>query len=200
MADPPWLRIARTFIGKEPNRPAVAARIGQIFPDLAAYCQQVNATDPWCGLFLAHCLSQMGYRPPFKPPGLQQGFMRSYAWSVWGLPSWRLPGDVVVLDRGGYHHCTFYVGDNGDGTWSCLGASQGPSFETRLWNYKASQCVAVRRPHPHSGSGAESLSTAKPSTDKMTPIPPSPPRPLEKTTSGNSIFDGRLITPNLPIT
>lgn len=114
---------------------------------MAGYCHQVNTTDPWCGLFLAHCLAQFGIRPPFKPGSeLQRGFLRSYAWSVWGKPSWRLPGDVIVLDMGGHHHVTFYVDDNRDGTWATMGACQGPKHITGLWNYRADLCVAVRRP------------------------------------------------------
>lgn len=143
---PPWLTIARSLIGRDISPPLIAKCISKVFPDMADYCRQVNTVDPYCGLFLAHCLSQFGYRPPFKAGSIQRGFLRSYAWSTWGKPSWRLPGDVLVLDMGGFHHVTFYVDDNRDGTWLTLGASQGPEHITGLWNYKADLCVAARRP------------------------------------------------------
>jgi hypothetical protein len=150
-SEPPWLRLARSLIGRaDVDRTAIAAGIARIWPDMADYCRyvahDVSVSDRWCGLFLAHCVTQIGYCPPFKPTSLAQGFLRPFAWSVWGKPSWRLPGDIVVLDLGGWHHAAFYVSDNGDGTWSCLGASQGRDYTTGIVSYKGDYCVAVRRP------------------------------------------------------
>jgi hypothetical protein len=146
MLEPPWLLLARKLVGKQIPPPAMAAQIAGIWPDMADYCRQVTASTPSCGLFPAYCLSLLGHRPPFHADYVVRGFMRAFAWSTWGQPSWRVPGDVVVLDMGGWHHTTFYVDDNRDGTWNCLGAAQGPKHEISLWSFKAEQCAAVRRP------------------------------------------------------
>jgi hypothetical protein len=144
--EPAWLALARPLIGKPVNPIEPAARIARIWPDMSDYCRTVTPSTPSCGLFPAYCLSQLGHRPPFHSDHIVRGFMRAFAWSTWGVPSWRLPADIVVLDMGGWHHVTFYVGDNGDGTWACLGAAQGPKYEINIWNFKGAQCVAVRRP------------------------------------------------------
>ena len=186
MPDPPWLRLARPLIGKdkEVNKPALATRIGELFPDMAPYCEQVcrelatAEQQNWCGLYLAYCLAQVGHKPPFKATragfARQHGFMRPFTWSIWGKPAWRLPGDVVVFDLGGFHHAAFYLGDNGDGSWACLGAAQGPDYTTCIWHYRGAFCVAVRRPHDFFSEEqqrvATGLSQAAQATQARVPI------------------------------
>ena len=66
--------------------------------------------------------------------------------AVWGQPAWRTPGDVVVIDRGGWHHVGFYLGEKGPEAWGLLSATQGANREIKEWYFPSAGCAAVRRP------------------------------------------------------
>src|SRR5262245_34300711 len=119
---------ARSYIGKFTDGsdvPTMARAIGQAWPDMASYCAQAGTGTPWCGIFVAYVLTQLGIRPAFVAPG---GGYDDFMWADapleanWGTVVARAdarPGDIVVLRSP--HHITFFDGDNGDTFWGLGG-------------------------------------------------------------------------------
>jgi hypothetical protein len=141
----PWLQVARSLVGK-PN-PDFAQYIRTKWPGTKAYLDHASAHEGNCGLFVAYCFCQVGIFPPFVPTSPERSFLRAFAWTQWGLPGWRTPGDVVVINRGGWHHVGFYLDERkGPDYWNLLCATQGPNREICEWYFQSVGCVAVRKP------------------------------------------------------
>jgi hypothetical protein len=166
MADtvPAYLTLARSQIGKIEDGPSIlplAAKIAEIYPDLAGYCRLVTPTTSWCGLFCGHDLAVNGIRPPYNPKVDVQSFLFARAWLGFGTPVVRGQeqlGDILVFDFGGGDcHVTFYNGDGGS-NYLCLGGNQ--SDQVKISSYPKSQCIGIRRP-----PGASSQPQILPSSD-----------------------------------
>jgi uncharacterized protein (TIGR02594 family) len=75
---------------------------------------------PWCGVFVAHCVQDVGLPYP-------KYYMRAKAWVDYGSllrPDRLAPGAILVFDRAGGGHVGFYVGED-DGHYFVLGGNQG---------------------------------------------------------------------------
>jgi hypothetical protein len=152
MADsiPAHLALARSQIGKYQDGPSIlplAAKIGELYPEMAGYCRLVVPTTSWCGLFCGHDLAVNGIRPPYNPKVDTQSFLWARAWLNYGTPVQRgqeQPGDILVFDfGGGDSHVTFHNGDSGS-NYLCLGGNQ--SNQVSVSPYPKSQCIGIRRP------------------------------------------------------
>lgn len=166
---PAHLALARSQIGKYQDGPSIltlAAKIGELYPEMAGYCRLVVPTTSWCGLFCGHDLAVNGIRPPYNPKVDTQSFLWARAWLNYGTPVQRgqeQPGDILVFDfGGGDSHVTFHNGDSGS-NYLCLGGNQ--SNQVSVSPYPKSQCIGIRRP----------------------PAPSSQPQPLPPTTSGGTL-------------
>jgi uncharacterized protein (TIGR02594 family) len=138
---PQWLGIMRTITGMtetpgEADNPKILAmrdEIARIFPDMASYCAQYTGDEiPWCGLATAYCMALSGIRPPFGPTDTDK-FLWAQSWASdpdyeeIGQPR---PGCVVVLQRTGGGHVTFYERTEGR-NYVCRGGNQSDSINTQ---------------------------------------------------------------------
>jgi len=119
MAEPRWLQTARSLIGtRELPGPRHNSLILGWLAKLKAWWR--DDETPWCGVFVAHCMSEAGL--PF--PRL---YMQAKAWADYGalLRTDRLaPGAILVFSRQGGGHVGFYVGED-DTSYYVLGGNQG---------------------------------------------------------------------------
>jgi len=152
---PPHLALARSQVGKIEDGPSIlplAAKVGELFPDMAGYCRLVTPTTAWCGLFCGHDLAVNGVRPPYNPKVDVQSFLFARAWLGFGTPVPRGQeqlGDILVFDfGGGDSHVTFHNGESGS-NYQCLGGNQ--SDQVKVSNFPKVQCIGIRRaPAPSS--------------------------------------------------
>ena len=147
---PAHLVLARSQIGKFEDGPTIlplAAKIGEIYPEMAGYCRLVTPTTMWCGLFCGHDLAVNGVRPPYNPKVDVQSFLFARAWLGFGTPvqpGREQLGDILVFDfGGGDSHVTFHDGDDGS-HYRCLGGNQ--SDQVKVTRFPKSQCIGIRRP------------------------------------------------------
>lgn len=119
MTKPRWLRIAETYTGlSEIRGPKHNSKIIGWLDKLGAWWR--NDEAPWCGVFVAHCVQDVGLPYP-------KMYMRAKAWVDYGslLRRDRLaPGAILVFDRAGGGHVGFYVGEDA-GHYFVLGGNQG---------------------------------------------------------------------------
>ncbi len=119
MTKPRWLKIAETYTGMAEIRgPKHNSTILGWLDKLGAWWR--NDETPWCGVFVAHCVQDVGL--PYPPM-----YMRAKAWVDYGslLRRDRLaPGAILVFDRAGGGHVGFYVGEDA-GHYFVLGGNQG---------------------------------------------------------------------------
>jgi hypothetical protein len=146
---PAHLALARSQIGKYEDGPSIlplAAKVGELYPEMAGYCRQVVPTTKWCGLFCGHDLAVNGIRPPYNPKVDTQSFLWARAWLGFGTPVQRGQeqlGDILVFDfGGGDSHVTFYDGESGS-NYLCLGGNQ--SDQVKVSSFRKSQCIGIRR-------------------------------------------------------
>jgi uncharacterized protein (TIGR02594 family) len=96
-------------------------------------------STPWCGLFVAHCVT----RADLTPPPIA---VRASSWEAWGsnLRAEKLaPGAVLVFRRPGGGHVGFYVAEDAT-AYHVLGGNQGNAVNvTRI---EKNRCVARRWP------------------------------------------------------
>jgi uncharacterized protein (TIGR02594 family) len=122
--EPAWLRAARAKLGTREapgaaNNPVIvgwATRLGTKVLGIAFN----GDTVPWCGLFMAQCMSEAGIAsPPIA--------IRAKAWATWGsnLALDKLaPGAVLVFGRVGGGHVAQYLGQD-ETHFHILGGNQG---------------------------------------------------------------------------
>lgn len=142
MKDTAWLVTARSLIGTRElagpaNSPTIMGWIKRLGSKLGVTVRD-DAT-PWCGTFVAHCVTSAGLTPP--PIAV-----RASAWSTWGsdLPADRLAsGTVLVFSRDGGGHVAFYVGEDRN-NYHVLGGNQ--SDAVNITRIAKNRCVARRWP------------------------------------------------------
>lgn len=91
---------------------------------------------PWCGLFVAECMREVG----IKPPAIA---VRAKAWATWGDPCVPQRGAVLVFERAGGGHVGFYAGETAN-AYQVLGGNQGDAVSLAL--IAKDRCIAVRWP------------------------------------------------------
>ena len=138
MSDPRWLQIAKKYDGlRETPGPKHNPTIIRWLEKLRAWWR--NDETPWCGVFVAHCMSEAGLPYP-------KLYMRARAWDDYGalLRRDRLaPGAILVFDRKGGGHVGFYVGEDA-GFYYVLGGNQ--SNAVNVMKLGKSRLVASRWP------------------------------------------------------
>lgn len=141
--EPHHLKIARGLIGtREAPGAANSATIMGWVKRLGAKVlgTVVNADSvPWCGTFVAHCVSAAGFTPP--PIAV-----RAKSWAAWEAnlrPDFVSPGTVLVFEREGGGHVGFYVGE--DAThYHVLGGNQSDCVN--VMRIGKGRCIARRWP------------------------------------------------------
>ncbi len=159
---PAWLTTARALKGLleapgSTNNPVILAwprQIADRWPDMAAYTRLYSDDSiPWCGLFVAYCLSTNGIRPAYDDGSSDTDrFLWAQAWADWGTPTEPRLGAIMVFTREGGGHVAFYEHEDDDNYW-VTGGNQGDSVSTIAVS-KTQFTAAVWPP------GAEQLPTA----------------------------------------
>lgn len=148
---PMWLKVMRSITGltEEPgaaDNPKILGMrnwIACTYPDMENYCEGYDHDDvPWCGLTAAFCVTLAGIRPPFGPTDTDR-WMWALAWGddpgfeVLEKP---VPGCIVVLEREGGGHVTFYESTSGS-SYKCRGGNQ--SDAVNVSSYPIADVVAL---------------------------------------------------------
>ena len=109
---------------------------------LGAKMLGISITDdetPWCGLFVAHCMTQADIAPP-------KIAVRASSWQDWGSnlhADCLSPGAVLVFKRPGGGHVGFYAGEDST-TYHVLGGNQ--SNMVSITRIAKDRCLARRWP------------------------------------------------------
>lgn len=114
----PWMTVAASLRGTtEIPGPTHSTRIVAWLKKLGAWW--ADDETPWCGVFVAHCMQQVGL--PFP-----SAYYRAKAWADYGSNLARdklAPGAILVFDRQGGGHVGLYAGEN-DTHYAVLGGNQ----------------------------------------------------------------------------
>ena len=138
-----WYEVAKSLIGtREIVGPRHNSTILAWAKKLGSKMLGIAVTDDetaWCGLFVAHCVSEAGLTPaPIA--------VRASSWETWGanLRADRLAeGAVLVFRRPGGGHVGFYVGEDAT-AYHVLGGNQ--SNAVNITRIAKDRCVARRWP------------------------------------------------------
>lgn len=160
MSEPAWLTEARKLVGlREISGAAHSPRIVEWLKRLRAWWREDET--PWCGTFVAHCLSVAGHPPP-------SSWFRARAYEAYGSPLLEpCVGCVVVFSRTGGGHVAFAVGRDKRGRLMCLGGNQGNAVS--IAPFDPSRVTAYRWPSsrvPHGAPLPLMGSSAKTSRDE----------------------------------
>lgn len=124
---PWWLIEAEQYIGlKEIPGTEHEPTILKWLYELKAWWR--DDETPWCGLFVAHCLSSTA---------LPQHWYRARAWLDWGIKlDFPTVGCVVIYERKGGGHVGFLVGRDANGNLMTLGGNQGNKVSIAPFPYE----------------------------------------------------------------
>lgn len=133
---PPWIKVAESLIGTmEIPGPHNNNTIIEWARKIGGWIASFYTKDsiPWCGLFVAHCMSQCGLRPDGNA-------LSARAWASWSkgiLLKEPTFGCIVVFVRDGGGHVGFYVSEDSY-TYHILGGNQADSVNiTRIAKNRA---------------------------------------------------------------
>ena len=135
--DMPWVAAARKYIGVS-EIPGV-----EHSPVIVGWLKNLKAQwfddeVPWCGTFVAACMSEAGIAPA-------QFWYRARDWLNWGLKiDDPITGCVVVYERKGGGHVGFAVGKDKAGNIMTLGGNQGDKVSIRP--FAVSRALGYRWP------------------------------------------------------
>lgn len=116
----PWIAEARKHIGqKEVPGPRSNSWILGLWNKTWAWLGKDDSTVAWCGLFVNHCLSQVGLTCP-KDPYRAKAYLDMPV--KLDRPAY---GCLVIFDREGGGHIGFVVGQDQHGNLMVLGGNQG---------------------------------------------------------------------------
>lgn len=138
--DPKHLKIAFQYYGlKEIPGPAHNKTILQMAKFLGKKAG-INVQDdetPWCGTFAGYCLLKAGWPIPNIA-------VRAKSFLNFGMEApVPMRGDVMVFDRDGGGHVTFYVSED-EHTYHCIGGNQ--SNEVNIRAFAKNRLLGARRP------------------------------------------------------
>ena len=155
---PPWHEAADRLKGtKEISGPKSNPVIMRMAEKLGGWIAGWYKDDdiPWCGLFVAHCITAT---LPDEP--IPSNPLSARAWSDFGRDVRPCLGAVLVFKRSGGGHVGFYVGEDAD-AYHVLGGNQSNSVNvTRV---AKSRLLATRWPSsgPEPRGGRITLSPVK---------------------------------------
>src|SRR6266576_1496822 len=113
------------------------------YGDMKSYCELYTGDDvAWCGLTAAFCMTVAGVRPPFGSTDTDK-FLWALSWADdegYDLLDEPILGCVVVLERSGGGHVTFYESTSGS-NYMCRGGNQ--SDQVNLAPQAISNVVAL---------------------------------------------------------
>ena len=141
--EPSWLLHGRKLVGTQEaagtaNSATILGWAKRLGAKVVGMIYNADSV-PWCGLFVATCMSQAGIAPTATA-------VRAKSWSTWGsrLRLDRLaPGAVLVFDRPGGGHVGFYIGEDAS-HFHVLGGNQGDKVS--IMRLERSRCIAARWP------------------------------------------------------
>lgn len=150
---PKWLKVMRAITGvtEEPgaaDNPKILGMrdwVACTYGEMANYLETGYQHDetPWCGLTAAFCMTVAGIRPPFNAGNDTDCFLWALAWADDpGFQVLREPvlGCIVVMEREGGGHVTFYESTDGD-YYRCRGGNQSDAVNVQF--YAISTVVAL---------------------------------------------------------
>ncbi len=127
-ADPPWLTIARRYLGtKETPGPASNELIERFHASTAGGAAADDV--PWCSSFACFCMEAAGITSPRSK--------RALSWHQWpsellGKP---IVGAIAVFDHGGGKgHVAFVVGVTASKKLVCLGGNQSDAVKLSVYS------------------------------------------------------------------
>lgn len=126
MTEPKYLKYARSMIGQREigatNKAPFLFEIAKKLNVLWLYGQ------PWCGMFVADCLTRFNYPIP-------KHFYRAKAWLDYGKKiDEPCHGCIVIFDRKGGGHVGFVVGKNRANQLLVLGGNQSNQVSIQPFN------------------------------------------------------------------
>lgn len=138
-----WITTAREHLGTaEVPGPRDNKRILQWAKKVGGFSADYYKADsiPWCGLFVAYCLAENGYKVVKPNP------LRALAWAEYGTPVKKpVPGSIMVFVRDGGGHVGFLVAES-TRDYQILGGNQADRVS--IMPYPKSRFVAARWPVP----------------------------------------------------
>ena len=161
MIEPGWMVPARAKIGirEAPgaaNNPTIMGWVKTVGARVIGMAYSADSI-PWCGLFVAQCVTEVG----LKPPGIA---VRAKSWATWGDACQPQIGCILVFSRDGGGHVGFYVSESTH-EYCVLGGNQGDAVSF-TWIPK-DRCIAVRWPkgaYQHGGRTFVTRSAGKTTT------------------------------------
>lgn len=151
MAEAPWLAVARALIGVREtpgtaNNPIIMGWAAKLGVAILGIAYTADST-PWCGLFVAHCMKEVGIQPP-------KIAIRAKAWATWGIGVTPCLGAVLVFEREGGGHVGLYAGED-ETHFYVAGGNQGDKVSiTRI---EKARRIACRWPADRPLDGAKPL-------------------------------------------
>jgi uncharacterized protein (TIGR02594 family) len=152
---PKWLAVMRAITGTtetpgdadNPKIVGMADFIAHTFPEMANYCDEYTHDEiAWCGLTAAFCMSVCKIRPPFGPTDTDR-FLWALSWAGDDNGYFQIdtprPGCVVVMEREGGGHVTFYERTEGS-KYVCRGGNQSDAVNEQ--SYSIDGIVALMWP------------------------------------------------------
>jgi uncharacterized protein (TIGR02594 family) len=157
------------------------ARVWADVPGMKAYCDQPawdSDETAWCGVAAGYCVSEAGFMPPFGATDTTRfGWARSFSTDPNYVPlSTPIPGAIVVLQREGGGHVTFYESTSGS-NYMCRGGNQSNSVN--LAPQAIANVVGLYWP-------------------KAAPLPPQPRRELSEGDTGSDVVELQTILGIVP--
>ena len=182
---PPWLEVMRAITGltetpgsdDNPKIMAMPRFIAYRFPEQSDYCDLYTGDDvAWCGLTAAFCMAVCDISGPFGKTDTDK-WMWALSWSdddnYTHIDKPKL-GCVVVMERSGGGHVTFYEETDSNGNYRCRGGNQ--SDMVNVSSYDPDTVVALVWP-------------------KTQPTPPATPAQVDVTVTGDAkvTVNGELV-------
>jgi len=148
---PKWLQVMRSITGTKEysgaaNNPKIMAwvdAIARAYPEMRSYCDLYTGDDiAWCGLTVAHCMTEAGIRPVFGPTDTDR-WMWAQAWAGdqknFKHTGRLTPGTIVVMTRSGGGHVTLFE-EWRDDMLRCRGGNQ--SDQVNVSSYDPETVIA----------------------------------------------------------
>lgn len=119
----PWFEVAERLIGTQEDtsyrsNPVIMKWAKDIGGWVASYYK--DDSIPWCGLFVAHCVTSVGLPLEIQNP------LSALAWNKYGTKTEPCLGAIMTFTRSGGGHVGFYVSEDSS-TYHILGGNQSNS-------------------------------------------------------------------------